>query len=70
MISQDEVVTNNGDIKWLPYKTRMSPTPPSTQGLTEPGPKAEHLLRPLSPQETSRSSGRHPPTSRWSPPSG
>lgn len=33
MISQDEVVTNNGEAKWLPYKTRTSwpsPWPPRT----------------------------------------
>ena len=40
MISQDEVVTNNGDTKWLPYKTRMSPALPGTRGLTELSPKA------------------------------
>ena len=70
MISQDELDTNNGDTKWLPYKTRMSPALPGTRGLTELSPKADHSLRLLSPQETSRSSGRHPPTFRWSPPLG
>lgn len=27
VISQDEVLTNNGNVKWLPYKTRMSLAP-------------------------------------------
>ena len=46
MISQDEVITNNRDTKWLPYKTRTSSAPTRHPGPHEPGPKAGRLLRP------------------------
>lgn len=46
VISQDEVITNNGDTKWLPYATRTSSAPPQHPGPHEPAPKAGRLLRP------------------------
>ncbi|KAB0401063.1 hypothetical protein E2I00_019526, partial [Balaenoptera physalus] len=46
VISQDEVITNNRDTKWLPYKTRTSSAPTRYPGPHEPGPKAGRLLRP------------------------
>ncbi|KAJ8795569.1 hypothetical protein J1605_002331 [Eschrichtius robustus] len=46
VISQDEVITNNRDTKWLPYKTRTSSAPTRHPGPHEPGPKAGRLLRP------------------------
>lgn len=39
VISQDEVITNNGDTKRLPYETRTSSAPPSTRGLMSLPPK-------------------------------
>lgn len=73
VISEDEMITNNGDTKLLPYKTRKSFwgqhwEPCVTTSLGHGS--RDSLLCPEILQTTSPSSGRHPPTSRWLPPSG
>lgn len=47
----------------------LSPCPAPRAALGD-SPKVGCFLSPLSPQATSQSSGRRPPTSRWPPPSG
>lgn len=73
MISEDEVITNNGDTKLLPYKTRKFFWGWHWQlcvVVTLEHGNSDSLLSSEILQETSPSSGRHPPTSRWSPPLG
>lgn len=73
VISEDEVITNNGDTKLLPYKTRKSFWGQHWElcvAISLGHGSRDSLLSPEILQTTSPSSGRHPPTSRWLPPSG
>lgn len=73
VISEDEVITNSGDTKLLPYKTRKSFWDQHWElcvAISLEHGSWDSLLSPEILQTTSPSSDRHPPTSRCLPPSG